>query len=325
MKGAVRIALVLPRSEQKQSTEALVKTASLRVLVLNGYYDLATPFSSTEYVMAYLGLPPGLGARIEVKYYEASHMMYVHPPLMAKMKRDIESGGLMLMFMKLVELFRRLRVRTIAAQITASELVDVATEPRSTISLKHQRGSASISADKRAEIQHTMQGNAVLDVEHFPEISYCSTAITKTGNVSLGGARESKNLHGENQPVVVVVSLEAGHYRGSASFQQSNFGINRIRIAGGTVKVKDEIKIEFGTVPVDEEIHVSFRSRLARFDLDVAPRRCAPIGCASGRRSSRKAAEGWLLPNSPTRQSAPQSLCWQDPRTRRKEPAVPAP
>jgi hypothetical protein len=42
--------------------EALVKDANLRVLVLNGYYDLATPFSATEYVMAHLGLPPGLGA-----------------------------------------------------------------------------------------------------------------------------------------------------------------------------------------------------------------------------------------------------------------------
>src|SRR5947209_17352464 len=31
--------------------EALVKDANLRVLVLNGYYDLATPFSATEYVM----------------------------------------------------------------------------------------------------------------------------------------------------------------------------------------------------------------------------------------------------------------------------------
>src|SRR5205823_14184973 len=40
--------------------EALVKDANLRVLVLNGYYDLATPFSATEYVMAHLGLPPGL-------------------------------------------------------------------------------------------------------------------------------------------------------------------------------------------------------------------------------------------------------------------------
>jgi len=71
--------------------EALVKDANLRVLVLNGYYDLATPFSATEYVMAHLGLPPGLGARIEMKYYEAGHMMYVHPPSLAKMKRDIDA------------------------------------------------------------------------------------------------------------------------------------------------------------------------------------------------------------------------------------------
>jgi hypothetical protein len=36
-----------------------------------------------------------------------------------------------------------------------------------------------ISVDKRAEIQHTMEGDAVLDVVHFPEISYRSTAIPK--------------------------------------------------------------------------------------------------------------------------------------------------
>jgi len=71
--------------------EALVKDANLRVLVLNGYYDLATPFSATEYVMAHLGLPPGLGARIDMKYYEAGHMMYVHPPSMARMKRDLDA------------------------------------------------------------------------------------------------------------------------------------------------------------------------------------------------------------------------------------------
>jgi YceI-like domain len=106
-----------------------------------------------------------------------------------------------------------------------------------------------IAVDKRAEIQHTMQGNAVLDVEHFPEISYRSTAITKTGDAHWE-VRGNLNLHGKNQPVVVVVSLEAGHYRGSASFKQSNFGISPIRIAGGTVKVKDEVKIEFDILPV---------------------------------------------------------------------------
>jgi hypothetical protein len=106
-----------------------------------------------------------------------------------------------------------------------------------------------IAVDKRAEIQHTMQGNAVLDVEHFPEISFRSTAITKTGDAHWE-VRGNLNLHGKNQPVVVVVSLEAGHYRGSASFKLSNFGISPIRIAGGTVKVKDEVKIEFDIVPV---------------------------------------------------------------------------
>jgi polyisoprenoid-binding protein YceI len=58
------------------------------------------------------------------------------------------------------------------------------------------------------------------------------------------------NLHGKNQPVVVVVALEAGHYRGSATVKQTNFGIEPISIAGGTVKVKDEVKIEFDMLPV---------------------------------------------------------------------------
>jgi polyisoprenoid-binding protein YceI len=106
-----------------------------------------------------------------------------------------------------------------------------------------------ISSDKRAEIQHTMEGTAVLDVEHFPEISYRSSAITKTGDAHWE-VHGNLNLHGKNQPVVVAVSLERGHYRGSASFKQSNFGINPISIAGGTVKVKDEVKIEFDIVPV---------------------------------------------------------------------------
>lgn len=106
-----------------------------------------------------------------------------------------------------------------------------------------------ISASNRADIQHTMEGAEVLDVEHFPEISYGSTKVISTGpgRWEVGG---NLNLHGKSQPVVVLVSLENGHYRGSASFKQSQFGIIPIRIAGGTVKVKDELKIEFDIVPV---------------------------------------------------------------------------
>jgi carboxypeptidase C (cathepsin A) len=71
--------------------EALMKDAGLRVLVLNGYYDLATPFSAAEYVMTHLGVPPAVGARIQLKYYEAGHMMYVHPPSIARMKADLDA------------------------------------------------------------------------------------------------------------------------------------------------------------------------------------------------------------------------------------------
>lgn len=106
-----------------------------------------------------------------------------------------------------------------------------------------------ISASSRADIQNTMEGAEVLDVEHFPKISYDSTGITKTGD-GHWEVRGNLNLHGRSKAVVVMVALQNGHYRGSASFRQSQFGITPIRIAAGTVKVKDEVKIEFDIVPV---------------------------------------------------------------------------
>ena len=71
--------------------DTLIKDPNLRVLVLNGYYDLATPFSATEYVMTHLGVPAEVGGHVQLKYYEAGHMMYVHPPSLAKMKRDLDA------------------------------------------------------------------------------------------------------------------------------------------------------------------------------------------------------------------------------------------
>jgi polyisoprenoid-binding protein YceI len=105
-----------------------------------------------------------------------------------------------------------------------------------------------IDADKRLEIQHTMQSATVLDVEKFPEISYESTDVTGRGD-GHWEVHGNLTLHGKKQPVAVEVSLQDGHYRGSASIKQSDFGIDPIRVAGGTVKVKDEVKIEFDIVP----------------------------------------------------------------------------
>jgi carboxypeptidase C (cathepsin A) len=68
---------------------ALVSNPSLRVLVLNGYFDLATPFFASEYQVAHLKLPKPERARVEMKYYPAGHMMYLHEPSLRAFKADV--------------------------------------------------------------------------------------------------------------------------------------------------------------------------------------------------------------------------------------------
>ena len=61
----------------------------LKVLVLNGIYDLATPFAGTEYTFDHLGLNKKLKSNICLKYYEAGHMMYIHNASAAAFKKDV--------------------------------------------------------------------------------------------------------------------------------------------------------------------------------------------------------------------------------------------
>jgi carboxypeptidase C (cathepsin A) len=59
---------------------------NLRILALNGYYDLATPFLATEYMMSHLLLEKAQQSRIQMKYFEAGHMMYLHEPSLRQLK-----------------------------------------------------------------------------------------------------------------------------------------------------------------------------------------------------------------------------------------------
>lgn len=70
--------------------EAMTKNPNLEVLVLNGYYDLATPFMAAEYTMDHLGIPSELEKNISMKYYKAGHMMYIHKPSLRKFHEDVE-------------------------------------------------------------------------------------------------------------------------------------------------------------------------------------------------------------------------------------------
>jgi carboxypeptidase C (cathepsin A) len=56
--------------------QAMTENPNLRVMVVNGYYDLATPFFATEYTMNHLGLDSTLSSHVSLTYCDAGHMLY---------------------------------------------------------------------------------------------------------------------------------------------------------------------------------------------------------------------------------------------------------
>jgi len=71
-------------------TSAMKRNPNLKILILNGYYDLATVFYGVEYSINHMGLDADLKKNIIMKYYEAGHMMYTHKPSMEKFKKDVD-------------------------------------------------------------------------------------------------------------------------------------------------------------------------------------------------------------------------------------------
>jgi len=100
------------------------------------------------------------------------------------------------------------------------------------------------SADTRAQIQKTMLGPQVLDTERFPEIHFQSIEVEAKGVDHLV-VHGTLDLHGQSHRVTVDVALKDGVYRGTATLKQSEFGMKPVSVAGGTVKVKDEVRVEF--------------------------------------------------------------------------------
>ncbi len=68
---------------------ALSRDPNMKVLVLNGIYDLATVFYGVEHSINHLGLKPEIKDNIIMKYYEAGHMMYTHEPSLRQFKKDV--------------------------------------------------------------------------------------------------------------------------------------------------------------------------------------------------------------------------------------------
>jgi len=69
---------------------AMTQQTHLKVLVLCGYYDVATPFDGIEHTVAHMNLEPPIRKNVSFAYYEAGHMMYIDEKERHKLHKDVD-------------------------------------------------------------------------------------------------------------------------------------------------------------------------------------------------------------------------------------------
>jgi carboxypeptidase C (cathepsin A) len=70
--------------------DAMRKNPHLKVFSANGWFDLATPYFSTEHDLAQMMLPPSIASNVSFGYYPAGHMVYLNVDALKEMHADLE-------------------------------------------------------------------------------------------------------------------------------------------------------------------------------------------------------------------------------------------
>jgi carboxypeptidase C (cathepsin A) len=68
---------------------AMIKNPYMKILVMEGYYDLATPFAAANWTMDHLDLGPQFRQNISYATYGSGHMVYIDRAEHDKMKKDL--------------------------------------------------------------------------------------------------------------------------------------------------------------------------------------------------------------------------------------------
>ena len=70
---------------------AMTQQTDLKLLVVCGYYDLATPFNGVEETVSHMGLEPPIRKNASFTYYESGHMVYIDDHARAKLHTDVDN------------------------------------------------------------------------------------------------------------------------------------------------------------------------------------------------------------------------------------------
>lgn len=102
----------------------------------------------------------------------------------------------------------------------------------------------------RTEI-HERMFNEALEVDRFPEIVYECSRVTASGvnDRYWAGLRGELSLHGVTKPLPISAKItllnDSLHASGEFSIRQTDYGMKLVSAAGGSIRVKDELKLTF--------------------------------------------------------------------------------
>ncbi len=78
-----------PGAPAEALRSAMTQQGALKVLVISGYYDVATPFNGIEHTISHMNLDPTIRKNVSFTYYEAGHMMYIEKKSREKLHKDV--------------------------------------------------------------------------------------------------------------------------------------------------------------------------------------------------------------------------------------------
>jgi polyisoprenoid-binding protein YceI len=142
-----------------------------------------------------------------------------------------------------------------AKEITGCAEVNGTDLTRSSVELTFPAGKVTVLDPKddpkdRTKVQQTMETD-VLRVREFPSIRFRSTGVRRAQGKTNGLIVDGQlTIRDRTQPVAIPLEVTRAEnglilVKGEYSFRQTAFGIQPVKVAGGAVRVKDELRVRF--------------------------------------------------------------------------------
>jgi polyisoprenoid-binding protein YceI len=145
---------------------------------------------------------------------------------------------------------------TFSARDISGDLSFVPDDPKSaklniTVRTNSIEVTGDISSKDRKDIEKTMR-DEVLQIDRFPEVTFESTSVDGEkvfenqyrvqikGNLSLRGVTNPQTIEAQ-----VTVNGDQVRAYGDFTLRQTDYGIKLVSVAGGALKLKDEVKFSF--------------------------------------------------------------------------------